>query len=80
MTMSNFASFPEVGHDGARDFAAEVYRNFLDDYLELRDSSGLLPEDLGICVSPEVVVINPGCKGGHRFSPLRLPAHETSPP
>ena len=65
----NFASFPEVGHDGAKDFAAEVYRNFLDDCLELRDCSGLLPEDLGICVPPEVVVINPGCKGATDSSP-----------
>ena len=46
----NFASFPKVGHDGAKDFAAEVFRNFLDDCLELRDLSGLLPEDLSICV------------------------------
>ena len=65
----NFASFPEVGHDGAKDFAAEVYRNFLNDCLELRDCSGLLPEDLGICVPPEVVVINPGCKGATDSSP-----------
>ena len=42
----NFTSFPKVGHDGAKDFAAEVFRNFLDDCLELRDLSGLLPEDL----------------------------------
>ena len=59
----NFASFPEVGHDGAKDFAAEVCRNFFDDCLELRDCSGLLPEDLGIYIPPEVVVINLGCKG-----------------
>ena len=59
----NFASFPKVGHDGAKDFAAEVFRNFLDDCLELRGLSGLLPEDLSICIPPEVVVINPGCKG-----------------
>ena len=56
----NFASFPKVGHDGAKDFAAEV---FLDDCLELRDLSGLLPEDLGIYIPLEVVVTNPGCKG-----------------
>ena len=59
----NFASFPEVGHDGAKEFTAEVCRDFLDNRLELWDCSGLLPEDLGICVPPEVVVINPGCKG-----------------
>ena len=38
---TNFASFPEVRHD---------------DRLELRDRIGLLPEDLGVCVSPEVEV------------------------
>ena len=65
----NFASFLKVGHDGAKDFAAEVFRIFLDDCLELRDLSGLLPEDLSICVPPEVVVINPGCKGATDSSP-----------
>ena len=60
---TNFASFPEVGRDGAKDFAAEVCRNFFDDCLELRDCCGLLPEDLGVCVPLEVAVINPGCKG-----------------
>ena len=53
---ANFASFPEVGHDGAKDIAAEVFRDFLDDRLELRDRCGLLPEDFGVCVSPEVVI------------------------
>ena len=44
----NFASFPEVGHDGAKEFTAEVCRDFLDNRLKLWDRSGLLPEDLGI--------------------------------
>ena len=44
----NFASFPKVGDDGAKYFAAEVFRNFFNDCLELRDLSGLLPEDLSI--------------------------------
>ena len=51
---TNFASFPEVGHDGRKAFAAEVRRDFLDDCLELRDRCGLRPEDLGVCVAPEV--------------------------
>ena len=59
----NFASFPEVSHVGAKEFTAEVCRDFLNNRLELWDRSGLLPEDLGICVPPEVVLINPDCKG-----------------
>ena len=59
----NFVSFPEVGHDGAKEFTTEVCRDFLDNRLELWDRSGLLPEDLGICVPPEVALINPDCKG-----------------
>ena len=78
---TNFASFPEVGHDGGKAFAAEVGRDFLDDCLELRDRCGLRPEDLGVCVPPEVAVINQGCKGAADSSPaLRSPAHESVPP
>ena len=78
---TNFASFPEVGHDGGKAFAAEVGHNFLDDCLELRDRCGLRPEDLGVCVPPEVAVINQGCKGAADSSPaLRSPAHESVPP
>ncbi len=78
---TNFASFPEVGHDGAKDFAAEVCRNFLNNRLELRDHHGLLPEDLSVHVPPEVVVINPDCKGAMDSPPaLRSPFHESLPP
>ena len=78
---TNFASFPEVSHDGAKDFAAEVCRNFLDDRLELRDHRGLLPEDLSIHIPPEIEVINPDCKGAMDSPPaLRSPVHESAPP
>ena len=78
---TNFASFPEVGHDGGKAFAAEVGRDFLDDCLERRDCCGLRPEDLRVCVPPEVAVINQGCKGAADSSPaLRSPAHESVPP
>ena len=70
MTMSNSRKTSHLVLKLAmKDFATEVYRNFLDNCLELRDCSGLLPEDLGICVPPEVVVINPGCKGATDSSP-----------
>ena len=72
-------SFPEVGHDGAKEFTAEICCDFLDNRLELRDCSGLLPEDLGICVPPEVAVINPDCKGILRLA-LKSPVHECLPP
>ena len=62
-TRDKLRIFPEVGRDGAKDFAAEVCRNFFDNRLELRDCCGLLPGDLGVCIPLEVAVINPGCKG-----------------
>ena len=78
---TNFASFSEVDHNGGKAFAAEVGRNFLDNCLELRDRCGLRPEDLGVCVTPKVAMINQGCKGTVDSSPaLRSTAHESVPP
>jgi len=57
---TNFASFPQVDHDGAKAFSVEVGREFFDDCLELRDRCGLRPEDLSVCAPPEVAVINQG--------------------
>ena len=80
---ANFASFPEVSHDGAKDFAAEVCPDFLDDRLKLRDHCGLMSEDLRLHTprSSNRGVINLGCKGA-TDSPLALrsPARETLPP
>ena len=78
---TNFASFPEVSHDGAKEFLAEVCCNFLDNRLELRDHRGLLPEDLSVHLPLEIEVINPDCKGAMDSPPaLRSPVHVSLPP